>query len=394
MCAMISDRRFLVVKGNLRPEFFFPFVFLFHIAIFHPHLAQGQAVAPAVGGRTIHGIVKSGNVPIPGAGVSATNAASKQQVNTSTDVDGSYSLRIPADGRYTVRVEMPAFAANTQEVVLDEAHSNAQANFELILQSRARQAATEQRRASASGRGFQNLSVYQNAVSQDASAGSLNDIAPAGMPVPGMGSNGATESVAVSGNTSNSFNAMSADEMQQRFNDARQQGGGFGGGLGGGPGGGGFGGGGFGGGGGGAPMIFGRRGVDTNRPHGSLYYGVGDSALNASPFELTGQPPENPGYLQNSFGGSIGGPPKIPPIYHTGRQNFYFVNFNGKHGDNPFDQFSTVPTVLERQGNFSQTTYSPTGVPVQIFNPATNTAYPNATLPQINSAALGLLQYI
>src|SRR6202041_1155051 len=139
---------------------------------------------------------------------------------------------------------------------------------------------------------------------------------------------------------------------------------------------------------------FGRRGFDSNRPHGSLYYGVGDSALNASPFALTGQPTEKPAYLQNSFGGSVGGPLNIPHLYQGGSKTFYFVNFNGKHGDNPFDEFSTVPTLLERQGNFSPTTYSSTGAPVQIFNPATNSAYPNATLPQINSAALGLLQYI
>jgi uncharacterized membrane protein YgcG len=243
-------------------RFFLLFAVAYH-ALCSSAQTGGQTAAALPSARIIRGVVKSGNMPIPGAGVSATNTSTKQQVNTSTDVDGSYSLRIPADGSYTVRVEMPAFAANTQEIALDETHSNVQANFELILQSRARQAGTEQRRASASGRGFQNLSVYQNAASQDASAGSLNDIAPAGMPVPGMASNSATESVAVSGNTSNSLNAMSADEMQQRFNDARQQGGGFGGGLGGGPGGGGFGGGGFGGGGSGGPMIFGRRGFTS-----------------------------------------------------------------------------------------------------------------------------------
>jgi hypothetical protein len=402
MCAMISDRRFLVVKGNLRPEFFFPFLFLFHVAVFHPHLAQGQAFAPAVGGRTIHGIVKSGNMPIPGAGVSATNAATKEQVNTSTDVDGSYSLKIPADGHYTVRVQMAAFAAGSHEVVLDPTHQDAQANFELVLLSRVREpdvnaarenSAREQRRANTGGgRGFQSLSVFQNDAGQDSAGGasgsSMSDIAPSGMPVPGIGQNGATESVAVSGNTSSSFNSLSADQLQQRFDDARQQGAGFGGGGGFGGAGGGRGGG-FGGAGG-----FGRRGFDSNRPHGSLYYGVGDSALNASPFALTGQPTEKPAYIQNNFGGSVGGPLNIPHVYHGGSKTFYFINFNGKHGDNPFDQFSTVPTVLERQGNFSQTTYSPTGAPVQIFNPATNTAYPNATLPQINSAALGLLQYI
>src|ERR1700723_1778546 len=396
-----SDLRFPVVQGRMRSGFFFPFLFLFHVIVFNPHLLRGQTVTPAVGGRAIHGIVKSGNMPIPGAGVSATNAATKEQVNTSTDVDGSYSLKIPADGHYIVRVQMAAFAGGSHEVVLDATHLEVQANFELVLLSRAHEpdvnSARDQRRGNTGGgRGFQNLSVFQNEAGQDSASGStgssMSDIAPSGMPVPGIAQNGATESVAVSGNTSNPFNAMSADQLQQRFDDARQQGAGFGGGggfagSGGGPGGGR--GGGFGGAGG-----FGRRGFDSNRPHGSLYYGVGDSALNASPFALTGQPTEKPAYLQNSFGGSVGGPLNIPHLYHGGSKTFYFINFNGKHGDNPFDEFSTVPTLLERQGNFSQTTYTSTGASVQIFNSATNTAYANATLPQINSAALGLLQYI
>ncbi|MGA9391887.1 MAG: TonB-dependent receptor, partial [Candidatus Sulfotelmatobacter sp.] len=220
-------------------------------------------------------------------------------------------------------------------------------------------------------------------------ASSMSDIAPSGMPVPGIAQNGATESVAISGNTSNPFNSMSSDQLQQRFDAASQQGGGFGGGGGGG----GFGGLGGGRGGGGAGG-FGRRSFDINHPHGSIYYGVGDSALNALPFALTGEPTEQPAYLQNSFGGSVGGPLNIPYIYHGGSKTFYFINFNGKQGDNPFDQFSTVPTLLERQGNFSQTINTSTRAPVQIFNPATNTAYPNATLPQINPVALGLLQYI
>ena len=387
-----SGLRFLVVKGRLRPEFVFQFIFLFHVFVFHPHL-RGQSVAPALGGRTIHGIVKSGSMPIPGAGVSATNAATKEQVNTSTDVDGSYSLRIPADGGYTVRVQMAAFAVGVQEVLLDATHQDVPANFELVLQSRVREARTEkdqQQRANAGGRGFQNLSVFQSEAGQDASGGSagssaggsMSDVAPAGMPVPGIAPNGATESVAVSGKTSNSFNTMSADEMQQRFNDARQQGGGFGGGFGG-PGGGRGGGG------------FGRRGFDINRPHGSLYYGVGDSALNASPFALTGAPTEKPAYLQNSFGGSVGGPLNIPHIYHGGSKTFYFINFNGKHGENPFDDFSTVPTLQERQGNFSGIDYTSgpdKGQPVQLFNPLTNVPYANP-IP-ISSAALGLLPYI
>ena len=212
-----SGLRFLVIKGRLRPEFVFQFLFLFHVVVFYPHLLWGQVAAPLTGGRTIHGIVKSGNMPIPGAGVSAANTSTKEQVNTSTDVDGSYWLRIPADGRYTVRVQMAAFAGSAQEVVLDATHQDVQANFELVLLSRAREAGNDndQRRANAGGRGFQSLSVFPSEAGQDSASGSMSDVAPSGMPVPGIAPNGATESVAVSGNTSNLFNAMSADELQQ-----------------------------------------------------------------------------------------------------------------------------------------------------------------------------------
>src|SRR5580700_7718204 len=276
---------FRVDRGGPRPGFVLPviFCFLFLFTALCPDALWGQtaeqSAAPASGPRNIHGVVKSGNMPIPGAGVSATNAATNEPINTWTDVDGSYVLRIPADGKYSVRVQMAAFAGNAQDVTLDPAHQDVQQNFELILQSRAREVRNEvpnneahgnaagnnagrtggenpQQRANGGGRGFQSLSVSQTG--QDSGGSSMSDVVPSGMPVPGIAPNSATESVAVSGNTSNSFNAMSADEMQQRFNDARQQGGGFGGGGFGGPGGGGFGGGGFGGGG------FGRRGFDIN----------------------------------------------------------------------------------------------------------------------------------
>jgi hypothetical protein len=363
--------------------------------------AQIQPIEPQPGTAAvgkIHGIVKSGNMPIPGAAVSISPVSSDQKIVSWTDVDGSYSADVPSYGSYTVRVEMVAFANGSQQVVIDASHLNVQANFELTLLSRTHETAPQPRRpAGGPGggqRGFQNLSVLQSMADQDAGGNSASEVVPSGMPVPGIAPNGATESVAVSGNTSNPFNAMSGDELQERINDARQQGGGFGapGGFGG-PGGGGFGGGGR----GGAMPIVGRRGFDINHPHGSIYYGIGDSGLNAAPFSLVGEPITNPAYQQNSFGGSVGGPLNIPKIYHGGAKTFFFVNYNGKRGENPFDQFSTVPTLLERQGNFSQTTYTSgadAGLPVQIYNPATNTPFANNTITQINPVAAGLLPYI
>jgi hypothetical protein len=75
----------------------------------------------------------------------------------------------------------------------------------------------------------------------------------------------------------------------------------------------------------------------------------------------------------------------------------YFINYNGRRGEHPLDQFSTAPTLLERQVNFSQTTYTSgpqAGQPVQIFDPTTNTPFAGNTIPQINPVAEGLLQYI
>jgi trimeric autotransporter adhesin len=361
-------------------------------------LKQSDSNKSAAG--IIHGVVKSGNMPIPGAGVTVSSGPSgspeptTQKISTWTDVDGSYSVAVPSYGPYTVQVQMAAFAKSAQQVVLDAAHPSLQANFELTLLSRTQEAAPQPRKTAGQGggqHGFQSLALVQGMADQENSGNAANDVVPSGMPVPGIAPDSATESIAVSGNISNPFNSMSGDELQERVSDARQQGGGFGalGGFGG-PGGGGFGG-------GGPMMITGRRGFDINHPHGSIYYGIGDYALNAAPFALDGEPPRNPAYQQNSFGGSIGGPLNIPRIYHGGAKTFFFVNYNGKRGENPFDQFSVVPTPLERQGNFSQTYYTSgltNGSLVRIFNPATGAQFPNNTIPQINPIAAGLLPYI
>lgn len=364
---------------------------------------------------TIRGIVKSGNMPIPGVTVTATNESTKEKTTTWTNVDGTYVLRVLSLGRFVVSTQMIAFAPVKQEVTLDANARDAGANLELTLESRVRHPITSSghpetaatRRPNIGARpGFQGLSVMQNAGGEDTTGESgATALLPEGMPVPGMTESGATESISVAGNSSNSVNSMSGTEFQQRFGENNGPGGlGGGGALGGGSFGGpgilsgGVGGGGGGGGGSGGKG-FGRRGFDVNRPHGSIYYGIGDSALNAAPYTLEGEPAANPVYVQHSFGGSIGGPLNVPKVYHGGDKTFYFVNYNGRRGESPFDQFSTVPTLLERQGNFSQT--YPSGInagmsvpPVQIFNPATNTPFGNDTIPSIDPAAQGLLKYL
>src|ERR1700680_303924 len=233
---------------------------------------------PSVQTFSISGVVKSGSTLIPGATVTASNSSTGEKTATSTDINGAYTLQVATPGKYQVRVEMPAFAPGTREVVLEG--QAGRADLELTLLSRTRQAArTEQQPATArANRGFQSLAVMQGMAGGEAAGGAGDQIVPSGMPVPGVAADAATESVSVSGNASGvGMFGMSTDELDQRMREGREQQGGFGGGqggpgavyiggpaggapgggLGGGPPGGGFGG--FGGGGGrGGPMILGR----------------------------------------------------------------------------------------------------------------------------------------
>ena len=320
-------------------------------------LCCGFARAQQAGGD-ISGVVKSGGQPLPGVVVTAANTLTGQKAATSTDVDGSYTLHVAANGRYVVRAQFTAFAPATQETMVNAANPAPKIDFELVLASRARQPgeeAPEQAAAAAtmSRRGFQSLAVTQG--ENGADSGGADQIVPQGMPVPGLAPDAATESVAVAGNANPSdFSRMSSDEIRQRVQEYREQQG-----IGGdrGPGGPGGGRGGPGGPGSGGPFIMmggrGRGRFDFNKPHGMLFYSIGDSAFDAAPYDLKGVAPQQPGYVQQRFGGSLGGPLNIPKIYQGGTKTFFFLNYTGQRGETPYDVFSTVPTTAERGGIFA-----------------------------------------
>src|SRR5271167_881939 len=85
------------------------------------------AQVPQSQGGSIHGVVKSGNTPVPGVIVTAANTLTGQKATTSTDVDGSYSLQLPSNGRYVVRAQMAAFAPVTKEVLINATDQNLEA---------------------------------------------------------------------------------------------------------------------------------------------------------------------------------------------------------------------------------------------------------------------------
>lgn len=388
------------------------------------------ATPSVVDGGTIRGTVKSGQVPLPGVAVTATNTLTGRKYATTTDIYGTFAMSIPRKGRYVVKAELAAFAPSTQEVLLNAAGENGGkpeqiADFGLQLASRvaqqeAQQQATAQAAASAITRGMQSLNLASGGDDlADASTGSGNSGAQ--MPtLAGLGTTDtASESVAVSGQMgqTNGLANFSEDEIRQRIQDAmaqaQRQGGAVGdmvnqvagmlGGMmmSGGPGGfGGGGGGGFGGGrggrgsGGGGGGAF--RGFNPTQPHGAVFYQGGNGALNAAPFSVAaalgeaGAQVVKPDSMQNRFGVSFTGSPYIPGLFKPSTKQFIFFNVTGQRNLNPLIYNGTVPTLAERSGDFSalgQTLYDPkTGLPI----PGNNLK--NAQTP-MSPQALALLNF-
>jgi trimeric autotransporter adhesin len=372
-------------------------------------------------GGTISGTVKAGAVPLPGVTVTATNTLTGKKYATTTDVNGSFAMAIPRNGRYVVKAELAAFAAETKEVLINAAGLNggkaAQvAEFGLQLGSRVQQEEERQTAATSAGvaRGIQALSVTGDGLgAADASTGGGN--AGAQMPsLVGLGGSdaAAADPVTVNGamGQTNGLANYSEDDIRQRVQDAIAQaqrqggaagdmantvagmlGGMMGGGGFGGPGGGGMGGGGRGGRGGGGG---GFRGFNPTQPHGAIFYQGGNGALDATPFSLTGAPVVKPSFSSNRFGVSFTGSPSIPGLIKASSKQFIFFNVTGQRNTTPSNLYGTVPTLAERSGDFSGLTQTMDGVttPVTLYNPATGQPFLNNQVP-VSSQALALLNY-
>ena len=91
----------------------------------------------------------------------------------------------------------------------------------------------------------------------------------------------------------------------------------------------------------------------SNAVHGNVYEYVRNDATNArNPFSQVGAP--QTAIRFNNFGGTLGGPVKIPQLYDGKNKTFFFFSMDEsilhQKGQNVF----TVPTPLMRMGNFSE----------------------------------------
>ncbi|HTF64987.1 MAG TPA: carboxypeptidase regulatory-like domain-containing protein, partial [Edaphobacter sp.] len=129
----------------------------------------------------------------------------------------------------------------------------------------------------------------------------------------------------------------------------------------------------FGGSGGGVVNIVTKSG--TNQYHGAMFEFLRNSRLDANGFfsNLRSIPLAN--FKRNQFGAAFGGPLMIPKLYNGRDKTFFFVSWESlmERGGVPFT--TTVPTVRQRAGDFSQT-FDAQGRQVTIYDPATTTFNP------------------
>ncbi|HCC57988.1 MAG TPA: hypothetical protein DEQ47_12170, partial [Solibacterales bacterium] len=341
------------------------------------------------------GTVRSGGVPIPGVAVTATQGSEK--VATSTDESGHYTLGALKDGTWQIEVSLFGFAPQQKAVPVTGQPMQADWTLEM-------RAAPE--RPGNRAAGFQDMSLLQTAETS-------SEAMPAA-PEPETTAD-ANQSFLVSGTISReAANPQQGDFGREFGFDPRNQA--FGAPEPGGMGPGGFGrggGGGRGGPGGGGPRgprgrgpygggRFANFGNRANRRgaqgiHGQMFYSIGNSALNAKPYSITGQNFAEPSYGSHRFGLNLGGPLVLPKYIHS-PNTFFFLNYIGTRQRSPYSAVATVPTLLERSGVFSQSMAQISGVsrPVSIFDPTTGLPFAGNVLPpnRLNPAAVGLLRFI
>ncbi len=317
--------------------------------------AQSPPALEAPHGGRLHGMVRSGNIPLPGVTVTAQNTLTGKRYSTTTEITGVWTMTIPQNGRYVLRTQFAGFASGVQEAVLNATSRDQTVSFELMLASRAveqqeSESASQQLNGTAirqlASSGALNLSLMRALGTDTETQAGPASLSGAALPSIAGNSDFGDDSVAISGQSGavSPLAGLDPDRVRDAIETLRAQGvlpGGQNGQGGGGFGGGGFGGpGGFGGGGGRANF----RGFNPGQPHGAIFWIGSNSVLNAEPFSLRGQPQQQPASGANRFGITFMSAPYLPGVTKPSGKDIMFLTLSGQRSSIPLDQYATVPT--------------------------------------------------
>jgi hypothetical protein len=151
----------------------------------------------------------------------------------------------------------------------------------------------------------------------------------------------------------------------------------------------------------------------TNSLHGTAYIFNQTSALDANNFFNNARGLPRPSYHQNQYGLNGGGPLILPKVFNGRNKVFWFFAWEGLRDSDPAnspletgnpENFTSVPTAAERQGDFSALLNVPGKSDYTIYDPATGVLngslvsrnpFPNNVIPssRLDPVALKYLQY-
>lgn len=116
----------------------------------------------------------------------------------------------------------------------------------------------------------------------------------------------------------------------------------------------------------------------TNQLHGTAFEFFRNEDMDANGFNANHTVPITPKghFSRNQYGATLGGPVIIPRLYNGKDKTFFFVSYEGLRDTSAGSFLGTVPTQLERQGDFSQT-FDAKGNLIVIYNPYTTTTGTN-----------------
>ncbi len=283
------------------------------------------------------GTVRFGGLPVPGATVTVSKG--EQKLSTVTGLDGGYNFPDLPDGDWTLRVEMLAFEPSEKKLAIsgeapaqdidmkvlsfDAIKSTATAVAPPPPPVAAPQLPTSLNAASAKKKGKAPAATTAN----NANPGFQRTEANA---VPGgdrAADNGPTEATNQSAADSFAINGSSNNAAASNF---------------------------------GTSAAFG----NSRRGAGSLYNGnfgfnLGNSALDARSYSLTGQDTPKPAYNHLQGSGSVGGPVRIPHLINNRQPAQFFLTYQMQRNRNANVTSTRVPTAAERGGQLASGTIAP-----------------------------------
>lgn len=326
--------------------------------------------SPVAAASEHYGLVVFGGLPVPGATVDA--AQGDRRIVTATDERGVFRLAEPGDGVWTIRVEMPGFATLARDVTISADSPPSRWELALLPFEQVAQVPTGTETSSVARSNPAPSTAQNSAGTSQPSRGVDKEgsgFRPAANASPGPVASSpapataaAEEPSAAAGQAADGFlingsvNNGAASPFAQ-------------------------------------PAAFG----NNRRRPGSLYnfgFGLiaGNSAWDARPFSFAEQPSAKPSYRDLHFVGTFGGPIRIPRVLKNGLN--VFVGYQGTTDHSASTQSALMPTLLERNGDFSQSRDA-FGRPVQIFDPLTGLPFAGGVIPsgRISPQAASLVGY-